>query len=67
MALRSTYDTGEYGSGLYGEPETTQFAAAVSFGVSVSASAVTVVSASATAAISSSTTALVHKFELAAL
>lgn len=57
MALRSTYDTGEYGSGLYGEPETTQFAATVSFGVSVSASAVTVVRAAATAAISSSATA----------
>ena len=54
MALRSTYDTGEYGSGLYGEPETTQFAATVSFGVSASASAVTVVRAAATAAISSS-------------
>jgi hypothetical protein len=57
MALRSTYDTGEYGSGLYGEPETTQFAATVSFGVSASASAVTVVRAAATAAISSSATA----------
>ena len=57
MALRSTYDTGEYGSGLYGEPETTQFAATVSFGVSVSASAVTVVRAAATAAISSGATA----------
>lgn len=57
MALRSTYDTGEYGSGLYGEPETTQFAAAVSFGVSASASAVTVVRASASAAISSGATA----------
>ena len=57
MALRSTYDTGEYGSGLYGEPETTQFSATVSFGVSASASAVTVVRASVTAAISSSATA----------
>lgn len=57
MALRSTYDTGEYGSGLYGEPETTQFSATVSFGVSVSANAVTVVRAAATAAISSSATA----------
>ena len=52
MALRSTYDTGEYGSGLYGEPETTQGAVAVSFGVSASASAVTVVNASASASIS---------------
>jgi len=49
MALRSTYDTGLYSSGLYGEPETTQGAATVSCSVSASASAVTVVSAAATA------------------
>ncbi len=51
MALRSTYDTGVFGSGLYGEPETTQFSATASVGVSVSASAVTIVEASSTASI----------------
>ena len=55
MALRSTYDTGVFGSGLYGEPETTQFSATVSLGVSVSASAVTVVGASSTASVTTAT------------
>jgi hypothetical protein len=49
MALRSTYNTGVFGSGLYGEPETTQFSATVALGVSVTASAVTIVEASSTA------------------
>lgn len=49
MALRSTYNTGVFGSGLYGEPETTQFAGSTSFSVSASAAAVTVVDASSTA------------------
>ena len=57
MALRSTYDTGTYSSGLYGEPETTQGAASVSWGVSASAAAVTVVNASSAASTSSSATA----------
>jgi len=57
MALRSTYDTGEYGSGLYGEPETTQFSATVALSVSSSASAVTIVDASASAAIAASSSA----------
>ena len=52
MALRSTYNTGVFGSGLYGEPETTQFSATVALSVSVTASAVTVVEASSTANIS---------------
>ena len=51
MGLRSTYDTGLFGAGLYGEPETTQGAASASVGISVSASAVTIVDASAAAAI----------------
>jgi len=51
MALRSTYSSGVFNSGLYGEPETTQAAASASIGVSAAASAVTVVSASASAAI----------------
>jgi len=51
MALRSTYSSGVFNSGLYGEPETTQAAASASIGVSAASSAVTVVSASATAAI----------------
>lgn len=50
MALRSTYDTGLYGSGLFGEPETTQFATTASVSVSAAASAITVVDASASAA-----------------
>ena len=56
MALRSTYDTGEYGSGLFGQPETTQFSATVSLSVSTSASGKIVKngSASATASISTS-------------
>jgi len=49
MALRSTYNTGVFGSGLYGEPETTQFAGSTSFSVSASAAAVTIVEASSTA------------------
>lgn len=52
MALRSTYDTGVYGSGLYGEQETTQAAASASFAISASASAVTVVSGASSASIS---------------
>lgn len=49
MALRSTYDTGVFGSGLYGEPETTQFSATVALGVSVTASANVIKGGSATA------------------
>jgi hypothetical protein len=51
MALRSTYGSGDYTSGLYGEPETTQAAASASLGFAASASAVTVVDASASASI----------------
>ena len=57
MALRSTYNTGVHGSGLYGIQETTQGASSASWSVSASASSVTVVGAAATAAISSSATA----------
>ena len=39
MGLRSTYDSGEYGSGLYGQPETTQGAASLSASCSVTAAA----------------------------
>ena len=56
MGLRSTYDTGLFGSGLFGEPETTQAAASASVGISVTASAVTVIDASASAAIAVSVT-----------
>ena len=49
MALRSTYGSGEYASGLYGEPETTQAAASASIAVSATSSSVTIVSASASA------------------
>jgi hypothetical protein len=56
MGLRSTYDTGLFGSGLFGEPETTQFAASASVGISATASAVTVIDASASAAIAVSVT-----------
>jgi hypothetical protein len=52
MALRSTYSSGVFNSGLYGEPETTQAAASAAIGVSAAASAVTVVSASASASLS---------------
>lgn len=51
MALRSTYGSGDYASGLYGEPETTQAAASASIGLAASASAVTIVDASASASI----------------
>lgn len=51
MALRSTYDTGLYGSGFYGIQETTQGSASASVALSASAAAVTVVSASASASI----------------
>lgn len=51
MALRSTYNSGVFGSGLYGEPETTQGAASASIGVSASAIAVTIVDASSSASI----------------
>jgi len=51
MGLRSTYDTGLFGSGLFGDPETTQAAASASVGISATSSAVTVVDASASAAI----------------
>ncbi len=51
MALRSTYGSGDYASGLYGEPETTQAAASASIGFAASASAVTIVEASASASI----------------
>ena len=51
MALRSTYNSGVFNSGLYGEPETTQGAVSASIGVSASASAVTIVDASASASI----------------
>lgn len=49
MALRSTYNSGVFGSGLYGEPETTQFSGSTSFSVSASASAAKIVQASSTA------------------
>jgi len=51
MALRSTYGSGVFNSGLYGEPETTQGAAAASIAVSATAAAVTVITASASASI----------------
>jgi hypothetical protein len=51
MSLRSTYSTGVYTSGLYGEPETTQAAASATVGVSAVSSAVTVVVASASASV----------------
>lgn len=51
MALRSTYSSGVYTSGLYGEPETTQAAASATVGVSAVSSAVTVVVASASASV----------------
>ena len=51
MALRSTYGSGVFNSGLYGEPETTQGAASAAIGVSATAAAVTVVTASAAASI----------------
>ena len=51
MGLRSTYNTGLFGSGLFGDPETTQAASSASVGISATSSAVTVVDASASAAI----------------
>ena len=51
MALRSTYGSGVFNSGLYGEPETTQGAASASIVVSATSGAVTVVSASASASV----------------
>ena len=51
MGLRSTYNSGVYNSGLYGEPETTQGAASAAIGVSASASAVTIVDGAASTAI----------------
>jgi len=51
MALRSTYNSGVFNSGLYGEPETTQGAVSAFIGVSASASAVTIVDASLSASI----------------
>ena len=51
MGLRSTYNSGVYDSGLYGEPETTQGAASASIGISASASAVTIVEASSSTSI----------------
>jgi hypothetical protein len=51
MALRSTYSTGVFNSGLYGEPETTQGAVSASVGLSVVVSAVTVVFANAPASV----------------
>jgi hypothetical protein len=56
MGLRSTYDTGLFGSGLFGEPETTQAAASASVGISAVASADTVIDASASATIAVSVT-----------
>lgn len=52
MALRSTYDTGEYGSGLYGQPETTQFAAATVLNIVASCAADTVINAAASTSVS---------------
>ena len=52
MGLRSTYDTGEYGSGLYGQPETTQFAAATVLNITASCSADTDKNVSAATSIS---------------
>lgn len=49
MAIRSTYNTGTFGAGLYGEPQTTQFSASVSLGVSATASANIIKGGSATA------------------
>ncbi len=51
MALRSTYNSGVFSSGLYGEPETTQGAASASIGISASAAAVTIVEASSSTSI----------------
>lgn len=51
MALRSTYSSGVFNSGLYGEPETTQGAVSASIGISASASAVTIVEASSSTSI----------------
>jgi len=57
MGLRSTYNTGEYNSGLFGAPETTQAASSATLAVSVSASAVTIVNAAASTAIAVTATA----------
>tara|TARA_B100001115_G_C15848488_1_gene429264 strand:- start:12284 stop:12916 length:633 start_codon:yes stop_codon:yes gene_type:complete len=51
MALRSTYNSGVYNSGLYGEPETTQGAASTSVSITTTSSAVTVIAGAATASV----------------
>lgn len=52
MALRSTYNTGLYNSGLFGVQETTQGASSANLSVSASASAVKIVDASSVASTS---------------
>lgn len=52
MALRSTYSSGVFNSGLYGVPETTQAAASAAIGVSTASAAVAVIYASASASFS---------------
>jgi hypothetical protein len=51
MALRSTYNSGVYNSGLYGEPETTQGAASTAIALSATSAAVIVVTGASTASI----------------
>ena len=55
MALRSTYDTGTYGSGFYGIQETTQGAVTEAVAFTATASAVTVVVGAINEAISVTT------------
>jgi hypothetical protein len=56
MALRSTYNTGLYGAGLYGQPETTQGAANISCSSSVVANADVIIDAATTVTCSSNVT-----------
>jgi hypothetical protein len=56
MALRSTYSSGLYDSGLYGVPETTQGAATSAASSSATANAVTIVAVSASTSATSAST-----------
>ncbi len=57
MALRSTYSSGLYNSGLYGVPETTQGSATATLTSSVSSGADTIVGASASTSSTSASSA----------
>ena len=57
MGLRSTYNTGEYNSGLFGAPETTQGASNATFSISAAVSAVTIINAAASTSITITATA----------